>query len=79
MQTDQLGGMHRGECFRHLSLADAGFAFEQQRPLEKFHKPKCRRDVAVGYVADGGQSVRDIVADSIAFMHVHCQAQCGIQ
>ena len=62
LQADQLGAVHGGERLGDLGLADAGLAFEQQRPLEELHQPQRGRDVAVGDVADGGEAVGDGVA-----------------
>ena len=59
LQADQLGVVHGGERLGHLGLADAGLAFEQQRPLEELHQPQRGRDVAVGDVAGGGEAVGD--------------------
>ena len=52
LQADQLGLVHVGERLRHLGLADARLAFDQQRALEKIHQPERGREVAVGDVAD---------------------------
>ncbi len=62
LQADQLGAVHGGERLGDLGLADAGLAFEQQRPLEKLHQPQRGRDVAIGDVADGGKAVGDLLA-----------------
>jgi hypothetical protein len=51
----------RSESLCNFSLADAGFAFEQQRTFQKVHQPQRGRHVVIGNVADGGQPVRDIV------------------
>ena len=39
LQADQLGAMHCGKRLGHFGLADARFALEQQRPLQKIHQP----------------------------------------
>ena len=62
LQADQLGAVHGGERLGDLGLADAGLAFEQQRPLEEFHQPQRGREVAVGDVAGGGEAVGDVFA-----------------
>ncbi len=62
LQTDELGLMHSGERFRHLGLSDASFALKQQRPLEILHQPECSCDIAVGNVANRGQTIRNIIA-----------------
>ena len=62
LQADELGLVHGGERLGDFGLADAGFAFEQQRTLEKIHQPQRGRDVAVGDIADGGELVRDLFA-----------------
>ena len=62
LQPDQLGAVHGGQRLGDFGLADAGFAFEQQRALEKFHQPQRGRDIAVGDVADGGELVGDVFA-----------------
>src|SRR5712671_7160829 len=62
LQADELGPMHGSQRLGDLGLADAGLALEQQRPLEVFHQPERRRDVAVGDVADGGEAVGDVFA-----------------
>jgi hypothetical protein len=62
LQPDQLGAMHGGERLGDLGLADAGFAFEQQRALQKLHQPQRGRDIAVGDIADGGELVGDVFA-----------------
>src|SRR5690348_7725917 len=61
LQADQLTLMHRRQRLGDLGLADAGLAFEQQRPLEEVHEPQRRREVAVGDIADGGEALGDAV------------------
>ena len=65
LQADQLGAVDGGERLGDLGLADAGLAFEQQRTLEEIHQPQRGRDVAVGDVADGGESIGDLFARRI--------------
>ena len=62
LQPDQFGAVHGGQRLGDFGLADAGFAFEQQRAFEKFHQPQSGRDIAVGDVADGGELVGDVFA-----------------
>ena len=62
LQADQFGAVHGGERLADFGLADAGFAFEQQRPLEEFHQPQRGGDVAVGDIADGGEFVGNFFA-----------------
>ena len=62
LQPDQLGAVHGGQRLGDLGLADAGFAFEQQRALEEFHQPQRGRNIAVGDVANGGEFVGDVFA-----------------
>ncbi len=62
LQPDQFGAVDRGERLCDLGLADARFAFKQQRPLQEIHQPQRGRHIVIGNVADGGQPVRDIVA-----------------
>jgi hypothetical protein len=62
LQPDQVGGVHIGERLRHLGLADAGIAFDQQRPAQHVHQQQCGRQIRVGDVANLRQSVGDLVA-----------------
>ncbi len=62
LQPDQLGAVHGGQRLADFGLADAGFAFKQQRALEELHQPQRRRDIVVGDIADGGELVRDVFA-----------------
>ena len=57
LQADQLGAVHGGERLGDLGLADAGFALEQQRPLEEIHQPERGRQIPVGDIAGGGEAV----------------------
>ena len=56
LQADQLGAVHGGQRLGDFGLADAGLALQQQRPLEEIHQPQRGRDVAIGDVADGGET-----------------------
>ena len=51
LQADQLGRMHGGERLGDLGLADAGLAFQQQRPPQPLHQRDRGRKLAVGDVA----------------------------
>ena len=69
LQADQLGLVHLGERLRHLGLADARLAFDQQRPAEKIHQPERGREIAVGDVADLGEPIGNLVARAGAWLH----------
>ena len=62
LEADQLGLVDRGERLRHLGLADARLAFEQQRALEELHQPQRGREIAVGDVADLAEPGGDLLA-----------------
>ena len=62
LKADQLGAMHSGKRLAHFGLADAGFALQQQWALEKLHQPHRGGDVAVGDIADDGETVRNLFA-----------------
>src|ERR1700730_10645509 len=62
LQTDQLGRVRRGQRLRHLGLADAGFALEQQRAPEQLHQRDRGRKIAGGDIAASRQRLRDLVA-----------------
>ena len=84
LQPDQFGAMHRGERLADLGLADAGLAFQQQRPFEKIHQPQRGGDIAVGDIADGGELVGDFFAleghDTRNALHYrHAPRRRGIQ
>ena len=57
LQADQLGLVDLGERLGDLRLPDARLAFDEQRPVEKIHKPQRGRQVAVGDIADLGQAI----------------------
>ena len=78
LQADQLGAVHGGERLGDLGLADAGLAFEQQRPLEELHQPQRGRDVAVGDVADRGEAVGDAFAVERSSAHPSRSSCAGL-
>src|ERR1700690_3971527 len=59
--------MHRRQRLRHLGLADARFALEQQRTPQQLHQRDRGRKLSVGDVAGFSQSLRDLLAV------LHCQ------
>jgi hypothetical protein len=62
LQADQFGRMHRRQRLRHLGLADARFAFQQQRTPQQLHQRDRGRKLSVGDVAGFSQSLRDLLA-----------------
>ena len=57
LQPDQLAAERRRQHFRDLGLADAGLAFEEQRPAHAQRQKHHRRQRALGEVAARGQHV----------------------
>ena len=57
LQPDQFGAVDRRERLCNFGLADTGFTFKQQRPLQEIHQPQSGRHIVVGDVADGGEPV----------------------
>ena len=52
LKADKFRPMQRRERLGDLRLADARFAFQEQRPLEKIHHPQRGREIAVGDITD---------------------------
>ena len=65
LQADQLARVDGGERLGDLGLADAGLAFEEERPLEEIHQPQRHGQLAVGDIADLGQALGDVLAGRV--------------
>ena len=68
LQADQFGRVHRRQRLRHLGLADARLAFQQQRTPQQLHQRDRGRELAVGDVAGGGERLRDLFAIFMQFV-----------
>ena len=59
----------RGERLGDFGLADARLALDQQRALEVVHHPERGREIAVGDIADLGETRRDRFAGDSGARH----------
>ena len=61
LQADQVGAQRLGQALGDLGLADAGIAFQQQRPLQPRHQHDRHGQRGIGHIAGPGQSPHDLV------------------
>ena len=62
LHADKLRAVHRGERLGDFGLADPRLALDQQRTLKRIHHPERGREIAVGDIADLGQTRGDRLA-----------------